>query len=116
MVEREKERKRLYEGLYIINATLSEDATKKALDKVKAEIEDRGGEVKKVFDYGRRRLAYEIADKKEGHYYILYFMTNASSIKELWREYTLNEDLLRFMNLQVDSIPESLEFKPLVVS
>jgi small subunit ribosomal protein S6 len=33
---------------------------------------------------------------------------------ELWREYQLNEDLLRFMTLRTEKVPEKIEFKELV--
>ena len=32
---------------------------------------------------------------------------------ELWREYQLNEDLIRFMTLRVEEVPENIEFKQL---
>ncbi len=108
-----QERVHLYEGMYILNATLSEDARQKALDKVRGGIVERKGEVLKTFDQGRRRLAYEINGKKEGHYYVLYFSVPSSAIKEMWKEYHLNEDLVRFLTLQVDEVPEKIEFKPL---
>ena len=108
-----KERKQLYEGMYILNSTLSEEATKKALDKIIGGITEKGGEVLKVFDQGRKKIAYEIKKKKEGHYFILYFKLNTQSINQLWKEYHLNEDLLRFMTLGVNVVPEKIEFQKL---
>ena len=75
-----KNKSRLYEGMYILSATLSEDARQKALDKITTGIRDRGGEVHKVFDQGRRKLTYEINGRREGHYYVLYF----TSATNLW--------------------------------
>ncbi len=108
-----KPRERLYEGMYILSATLSDDARQKALDKITSGIRERGGEVQKIFDQGRRKLAYEIGGRREGHYYVLYFSSPTSNMSELWRDYHLNEDLIRFVTLNVPEAPEKIEFKPL---
>ncbi|MCH9627803.1 MAG: 30S ribosomal protein S6 [Chlamydiales bacterium] len=108
-----KEKNQLYEGMYILNATLSEDARAKALERIASEITSRGGEVHKVHDQGRKKLAYEIRGSREGYYFLLYFTAPTSKLGELWKEYHLNEDLLRFLTLKTDAVRESLEFKKL---
>lgn len=109
-----EQKKQLYEGMYILVSTLSDDARAKALDKITTGIEAKGGEVHKIHDRGRQKLAYDIKGKREGHYYLLYFTAPADAIKPLWRDYHLNEDLLRFVTLQTEEVKEKIEFKPLV--
>ena len=111
-----KTREQLYEGMYILSAALSDEARGKAIDKLQAQIAEQGGEVKKVHDWGRRRLAYEIEGKREGHYFIFYFTCPTTAIDELWRDYHLNEDLVRWMTLTADEVRETIEFKPLGVA
>lgn len=108
-----EEKLNLYEGMYIISATLSDEARKKALEKITNGITERGGEIVKIHDQGRKRMAYEIAGHREGCYYIIYFKAKPSSIAELWREYHLNEDLVRFVTLRTDKVMDKIEFKPL---
>lgn len=108
-----KDRNQLYEGMYILNPTLSEDARKKALERITMGITNRGGEIHKIHDQGRRKIAYEIRGSREGHYVLLYFTAPTSKLAELWREYHLNEDLLRFITLKTDEVKETLEFKKL---
>jgi small subunit ribosomal protein S6 len=108
-----KKRNHLYEGMYIFNTGLTDDARQKLLDKVTTSIGDKGGEVVKIFDQGRKKLAYPINKKREGHYYVLYFSIPTEIMDKLWREYRLNEDILRFMTLQVEQVPEKIEFQPL---
>lgn len=103
----------LYEGMYVLKATLSDDARNKALDKIKNGITGREGEVVKIHDQGRRRLAYEIDGLREGHYYILYFNVVPSAISEMWQEYHLNEDLIRFITLRSEAVMDKIEFKVL---
>ena len=103
----------LYEGMYVISATLSDDARNKAFQKILNGITQRGGEILKVHDQGRRRLAYQIDGHREGYYYIVYFNLKTSGIAELWQEYHLNEDLVRFITLRADKVMEKIEFKVL---
>jgi small subunit ribosomal protein S6 len=104
----------LYEGMYILNATLSEDARQKALEKIINGITSQGGEIHKIHEQGKKKLAYEIRGRREGYFYILYFSLDASVIAELWHDYHLNEDLIRFMTLNAEQVVEKFEFKPLV--
>lgn len=109
-----KKKIQLYEGMYILNATLSEDARQKALEKILSGITSQGGEVHKIHEQGKKKLAYELRGRREGYYYLLYFSLDAALVAELWNDYHLNEDLLRFMTLSVEQVVEKIEFKPLV--
>lgn len=108
-----EQKQNLYEGMYVISATLSDDARNKALQKIQTGITQRGGEIVKLHDQGRRRLAYEIDGHREGHYYIVYFNLRTSGVAELWQEYHLNEDLIRFITLRADKVMDKIEFKSL---
>lgn len=108
-----KQREQLYEGMYILSASLSDDARQKALEKITSGITSRAGEIRKMFDQGRRKLAYEINGRREGYYFILYFSAPTKTLKEMWKEYHLNEDLVRFMTVRTPVVPEKIEFKPL---
>lgn len=108
-----QEKNNLYEGMYVISAKLSEDARSKAIEKIKDGIVSRGGEIRKMHDQGRKRLAYEIDGHREGHYFILYFEVQPSAIAEMWHDYHLSEDLIRFITLSTDKVCETIKFKPL---
>jgi small subunit ribosomal protein S6 len=110
-----KKEANLYEGMYIVSATLSEEARKKALERIEQGILEMGGEIVKVHDRARQRLAYEINGHKEGHYFLIYFKIEPSKISDLWREYHLNEDLIRFITLRTESVLEEIKFKELVL-
>lgn len=113
----EKTRTQLYEAMLILRPTLSDDAKEKAMQKITSLIESLGGKSEKVLDWGRKKLAYEIKGSREGHYYLLYFELPTSSINEWIRENHLNEDLLRFMHMCVEQVPEGDEvnFKSLAM-
>lgn len=111
-----KQRKALYEGMYILSATLSEESRKKAFEKITDSILKQGGELHKVHERGRSRLAYSIDGKREGYYYVIYFTAPTSAITELWKDYQLHEDLIRFMTTRTEKVLETLEFQPLKVA
>lgn len=106
----------LYEGVYIVRASLSSAARAKALDKVKEGILSRDGEVLKFHEMGKRRLAYEINSQREGYYYVAYFTIGTQHIADMWREYHFNEDLIRFATFETKKVLEKLEFEPLAQS
>ena len=108
-----KQEHRLYEGMYILNASLSEEALKKALERITSTIEGNGGMIHKIHDIGRKKLAYEIENHKQGQFFLLYFSLTPNLIKEMCKEYHLNEDLVRFMTMRTRQVLEKIEFKPL---
>jgi small subunit ribosomal protein S6 len=108
-----KDRSHLYEGMYILNTALTDDARQKLIDKMTGNIEGKGGKLHKIFDQGRKRLAYEIDKKREGHYFLFYFSAPTNVMDKLWREYTLSEDILRFITTRAPAVPEKIEFQPL---
>jgi len=108
-----RQRKALYEGMYIVSATLSDESRKKAFDKILDGITQKGGEIQKMFELGRKKFAYEIDKRREGYYYVLFFEAPTAIISELWKEYHLHEDLIRFMTTRTEKVLESLDFKPL---
>jgi small subunit ribosomal protein S6 len=112
---RKESRRELYEGMYILSATLSDDSRKKAFDKITDGITQKGGEIHKIHEQGRKKLAYEIDGKREGYYYIVFFTAPTQSILELWKEYHLHEDLIRFMTMRAEKVQETLDFQPLRV-
>ncbi len=104
-------RKHLYEGMYIMRSTLSDDAKTKAISKVTSLIEGLGGSIEKMIDWGRRKMAYEIKGCRDGHYHLIYFSLPTDSIDELIRENHLHEDLLRFLHVAIEEVPEGNEIK-----
>jgi len=103
----------LYEGMYILNPMLSEDARQKALERIKSGIISRGGEVVKLIEQGRKKLAYQIDGKREGYFLLLYFEAPTNQMQDIWREYHLNEDLIRFLTLRAEQVPDKIEFPKL---
>ncbi len=85
-----------YETLFVIDADLSEEATKGLVEKFTKLISDNG-EVTEVNEWGKRKLAYPINDKPEGYYVLINFRSESSLPLELERVYGITEGIVRFI-------------------
>ena len=86
--------KQNYETLFILNATLSEEDTAAAIEKFK-ELISQNGEVTKVNEWGKRKLAYLIDDMSEGYYVLIEFTSSPQLPSELERVFNISENVLR---------------------
>ena len=84
-----------YELIYIIDTTVEEAARKELIEKFNGVITANGGEVVKVEEWGKRRLAYAIDYKTEGYYVYVAFNGVAELPKELNRNLGINENVIR---------------------
>lgn len=110
---RKDKRKGLYEGMYILSATLSEESRQKAFEKITNGIVEKQGVIHKIHEQGRRKLAYPIEGKREGFYYVVYFDLPTQAVSKIWEEYALHEDLIRFMTMKIEKVQETLDFQPI---
>ncbi|MEK6531314.1 MAG: 30S ribosomal protein S6 [Deltaproteobacteria bacterium] len=90
---------KMYETVCIIRADAGEDVIKGIITKATATVEANGGHVVKLDEWGRRRLAYPIAKKHEGYYFVLNYKSRSEQSKELGRILRLNEDVLRYQTI-----------------
>jgi small subunit ribosomal protein S6 len=66
-------------------------------DKYRSIVTQTGGEILAVEKWDRRRLAYEVAGKREGIYILMYFRGEAAVAAELDRVMKLSEDVMRHL-------------------
>lgn len=88
---------RNYELMYIIKPELDEEKLTGVIDKFTNLINGNGGEVVSTDKWGKRRLAYEIKDYREGVYILVNFKGEAGTAQELDRVMKITDDILRFM-------------------
>ena len=86
-----------YELLYVISPRLSADDVDGMVERVGALIEDSGGSVSMVDNWGRRRLAYPIRHHFEGTYVLTYLNMPGERAAEFERALNINEDVLRHL-------------------
>ena len=93
-----------YEVTYILRPALEETDVDARVDAIAESLKGNGGEVVGDIDkLGKRRLAYEIDDVREGYYVVMKFKSDALASKELERQMRLNEDVMRALFIRLDA-------------
>jgi small subunit ribosomal protein S6 len=86
---------RQYEVMVILDPDLDERTVAPSLDTYLNVVRQSGGSVENVDIWGKRRLAYEINKKSEGIYAVIDLNAEPAAVKELDRQLTLNESVVR---------------------
>ncbi len=86
---------RPYEVMIILDADLDERTVQPSLDTYLNVVRQDGGSVDQIDVWGKRRFAYEINKKNEGIYAVVTLQAEPATVKELDRQLTLNESVVR---------------------
>jgi small subunit ribosomal protein S6 len=103
---------REYETTFIVDSLLPEEQINATIDKIKDFIEKNGGKIGQIDRWGKRRLAYEIAKKQYGYYVYIRFQYEGDLIKELEREYKLDDSIIRYLTVLIPKIVLKKEVEP----
>ena len=101
-----------YEHVLIARQDISAAQAESLNEEMKALIESQGGHVAKIEYWGLRNLAYRIKKNRKGHYSLLALDSPPDAVKEMERQLSINEDVLRFLTVRVDAI--DLELSPIL--
>lgn len=96
----------LYETVFIARQDVSAKQVEDLAKNFGKIVNDNGGELKKTESWGLRNLAYKIKKNRKGHYTLMHFDSPHKAIAEMERNMRLNEDVLRFMTVSIEKIPE----------
>lgn len=88
---------RLYEVVYIFDASLDEGAVTDKLDRYHDLLTGSDGEVKAVDHWQARQLAYPIKGVKTGYYVVAQVVADPADLPEFERLLKLDDDLLRYL-------------------
>lgn len=90
-----------YESIFIINPDIDEEGTKALVEKFKTLLES-SAQLESIDEWGRRKLAYEIADKTEGYYVLANFSADSQFPHELERIYKITDGIIKFIIIKKD--------------
>jgi small subunit ribosomal protein S6 len=93
----------LYEVTYILRPALEESEVDERSKAIAEIIKGQKGDVSSIERLGKKRLAYEIKDMREGHYVVMQFKSEPAASKELERQLKLHEDVLRALVVRLDA-------------
>ncbi len=86
---------RKYELMYIIRPNIEEEEKKALVQRFDDILSSNGAEIIESKEWGKRRLAYEIEDFREGFYQIVKVNADSKAIDEYNRLANINEDIIR---------------------
>jgi len=92
---------RRYETIFITPPELPEEDQTQLLEKVQSILTNLKGEIIKLEDWGTKRLSYDIRKNSRGHYYLLDYLSQSDSIRELERVLRLNDRILKYQTVKV---------------
>jgi len=93
---------RKYELLYVIQPNLDEEQEKFLQEKVSNIISEQGGQIEETKEWGKRRLAYEIQDHREGYYIEVQFQGTPHLVTELDRVIKITDGILRHIIIRTE--------------
>ena len=98
---------RYYETVYIVNPNLDSKVLKAILNDVKKELDKTKSKIINHYNWGKKRLAYQIENQKYGSYIIIQY-GGGDKLKmtefDTWMK--LNNAIIRHMTVLLDSKPD----------
>ena len=91
-----------YELVMVVSPEVGDEGFPATVERVGQFIQERGGEVKNVDPWGRRKLAYPINRFTEGFYAVTQFTLEPQAVRALEGNLDLAEDVLRHLVIKVD--------------
>jgi small subunit ribosomal protein S6 len=94
---------REYETIYILNPDTLNDKVAEINDRVKTIIEERGGQVLNVDNWGKRKLAYEIKKERKGIYLLWQYLGSPAIVAEFERNMRIIDPIVRYLTIKLDT-------------
>ncbi len=91
-----------YELGFILNPEVSEEQTRAILNRVEQIVATHDGQIVRVQQWGRRRLAYPIEHHRDGFYVFIDMILTPETVSELERTLKVSEIVLRYMTRKRD--------------
>jgi len=93
---------RKYEIMYVVRPNIEDDAKKALVARFNDILTTNGAEIIESKEWGKRRLAYEINDFREGFYQIVKVTADSRAIDEYIRLANINEDIIRYVAVNIE--------------
>ena len=92
---------RHYEIVFLVHPDQSEQVSA-MVDRYRKGIEEKGGQIHRLEDWGRRQLAYPINKIHKAHYVLMNVECGADALEELESAFRFNDAILRYMTIRRD--------------
>ena len=93
---------REYETIYILRPNTANEGVAEVNTRIKGVIEGMGGKIIKVDNWGKRRLAYEVAKERKGIYLYWLYLAQPGVVEEAERNLRMLDNVIRYLTVKVD--------------
>lgn len=90
---------RPYETLMVLHPELPEAQVRETIDRARRLIDEAGGQVHAMQEWGMRELAYPIRKLGRGYYVLAEYTATAEIVRELERTLKIADEILRFISV-----------------
>ncbi|WP_416675840.1 30S ribosomal protein S6 [Egbenema bharatensis] len=101
-----------YETMYILRPDLGDEQTDQAIGKYQNILLEQGAEAVDTQHRGKRRLAYEIQNHREGVYVQMNYTSSGKAVMAMEKAMRLSEDVIRYLTTKMEipaETPEAIE-------
>ena len=96
----------LYESVFIARQDIPAQEVEALAERFASVLAEQGGEVARREYWGLKNMAYRIKKNRKGHYTMLHIDAPAAALQEMERTMRISEDVLRYISMRVDELPE----------
>ncbi|MBF0596464.1 30S ribosomal protein S6 [Faecalibacter rhinopitheci] len=92
-----------YETVFILTPVLSDSQVEEAVKKFNDVLTSNGAEIVATENWGLKKLAYPIQNKRNGFYHLVEFKTeNTELVSQLEVAYKRDERVIRFLTVKLE--------------
>lgn len=93
---------RHYEIVFIVHPDQSEQVPA-MIERYRAQVVQRGGQIHRLEDWGRRQMAYPIQKIHKAHYVLMNIECDQETLDELEHGFKFNDAVLRHLTIKMDA-------------
>ena len=96
----------LYEHVFLARQDVSAQQVEELTAQITGVIQQLGGKVTKLEQWGLRSLSYRVRKNRKAHFTFMNVDAPPAALNEVERQERLNEDVLRYLTIRVDEHEE----------
>ncbi len=96
----------LYEHVFLVRQDASAAQVEALTQQIKTVVEELGGKIAKNEYWGVKPLTYRMKKNRKAHFTLLNIDAPSAAVKEVERLESINEDVLRFLTVRVETLEE----------
>jgi small subunit ribosomal protein S6 len=92
---------RRYETIFIVRPNVGEDEIEAITSRTTSTVENDGGTIFRINNWGLKKLAYLIKKENQGYYVYLDFAGSPVSIAEIERLFKIDDRVLKYLTVKL---------------